>query len=307
MLHIITRSYAGENKKGRPDYYSKRLSLLSLIRAFQQLEPGAAELIFINDGPIPEDRLELMKSAGEVVMRSRLGMQGSLRAILELPQVRSWPADDLVWFAEDDYLYKPRAFVDLLAASQAFPKASYFGLYALIGTREPSGKTFEDVVRIPRGWSESDVTLVNGHPWRRALSTTSTFGARVGSLVEDYPMMKRAMYSGGAYDHSMSLMYQGFLPYPARSLLKFLLDRKTPGGLPRRAAICGVRIGLNLYSVMRVLKPSRHRVLVAAEPALITHLETEHLAVGTDWEAVAAQCSVAPSGAGRTQLQTVPA
>jgi hypothetical protein len=280
---------------------------MSLIRAFQQLEPGAAELIFMNDGPIPEDRLELMKSAGEVVMRSRLGMQGSLRAILELPIVRSWPADDLVWFAEDDYLYQPRAFVDLLAAARAFPQASYFGLYALIGTREPSGKTFEDVARVPRQWSEGEVTLVNGHPWRRALSTTSTFGARVSSMVEDYPMMKRAMYSGGAYDHSTCLMYQGYLPYPPRSLLKSLLDRKTPGGFSRRAAICGVRIGLDLYSLMFVLKPSRHRILVAPEPALITHLETEHLAVGTDWTAVAAQCSAGPSGTGRLELQTVPA
>jgi hypothetical protein len=111
VLHIISRSYAGENKKGRPDYYSKRLSLISLIQAFQQLKPGTAELIFINDGPIPEDRLTLMKASGEVLMRSKLGMRGSLQAILELPTLRPWPEDDLVWFAEDDYLYQPNAFV----------------------------------------------------------------------------------------------------------------------------------------------------------------------------------------------------
>ena len=307
MLHIVSRSYAGENKKGRPDYYSKRLSLISLIRAFQQLEPGTAELIFINDGPIPENRLGLMKSAGEVVMRSRLGMQGSLRAILELPIVRSWPKDDLVWFAEDDYLYKPRAFVDLLAATRTFPQASYFGLYALMGMREPNGTAFQDVDRLPRGWSDSDVTLVNGHPWRRALSTTSTFGVRVQALVEDYPMMKRAMYTGGAYDHTTSLMYQGFLPYPAKSLVKTLLDKKRGGAFPRRAAICGVRMALDLYSLMRVLKPSRHRILMSAEPALITHLETEQLAVGTDWEEVAAHCEEAVDAMGLTELQKVPA
>ncbi|WP_419758718.1 hypothetical protein [Acidisoma sp.] len=307
MLHIISRSYAGENKKGRPDYYSKRLSLISLIQAFQQLKPGTAELIFMNDGPIPDNRLELMKASGEVVMRSRLGMRGSLKAILELPIVRSWPKDDLVWFAEDDYLYQPHAFVDLLAATEAFPEAAYFGLYALIGMREPNGTAFEDVHRKPRGWSDSEVTLINGHPWRRALSTTSTFGVRVQALVEDHAMMMRAMYTGGAYDHTTCLMYQGFTPYPMKSLVQTLLNSETSGGFARRAAICGVRMGINLYSLMRILKPSRHRILMAPEPALITHLETKHMAVGTDWEKVASQCSVAPAGIGRMELQKVPA
>jgi len=307
VLHIVSRTYAGENKKGRPEYYSKRLALLSLIQAFRQLEPGTAELIFINDGPIPDDRLELMKSAGEVVMRSKLGMQGSLRAILELHSVRSWPEDDLVWFAEDDYLYKPSALVDFLAATKAFPQASYFGLYALIGMREPNGKVFEDVLRMPRGWADSEVKLVNGHPWRRALSTTSTFGVRVKHLREDYPMMKLAMYSGGAYDHTTCLIYQGYLPYPAKSLFKSLLFAKSSGGFPRRLAICLVRIALDIYSLMRILNVSRHRILVAAEPALITHLETAQMAVGTDWEAVAYHCAEAAGGIGLTEPQKVPA
>jgi hypothetical protein len=307
VLHIISRSYAGENKKGRPEYYSKRLSLMSLIQAFQQLQPGAAELIFVNDGPIPEDRLQLMKSAGEVVMRERLGMQGSMRAILELPIMRSWPADDLVWFAEDDYLYLPHAFADLIAAAKAFPLASYYGLYALIGNRQPNGVLFDDVPRVPHAWSESEVTLVNGHPWRRALSTTSTFGVRVKSLVEDYPMMKVAMQTGGAWDHTTCLMYQGFTPYPIGSLLTSLLAQDTSGGLARRAAIFATRLGLNVYNVMRLMKPSRHRILVAPEPALITHLETEHMAVGTDWTEIAAQCSVAAAGTGRMEFQKVPA
>ena len=289
MLHIISRSYGGENKKERPDYYSKRLSLLSLIKAFQQLAPGTAELIFINDGPIPEDRLELMRTSGEVIMRSNLGGLGSVTATLDLPIERGWHKDDLVWFAEDDYLYLPRALTDLVAAANAFPKASYLGLYALIGMQQPNGVLFDDPIRMPRGWSDSEVTLVNGHPWRRALSTTSTYGVRVEALVEDYALMKVAMRSGGAWDHTIALMCQGFTPYPAKSLLQTLLGKDCRKSLPRRAAICGVRMGLNVYSIMRMLKPSRHRTLVAPEIALISHMETEHMAVGTDWRAVAAQ------------------
>jgi hypothetical protein len=300
MLHIISRSYGGENKKERPDYYSKRLSLLSLIKAFQQLTPGTAELIFMNDGPIPQDRLELMKSSGEVVMRSNLGSLGSVTATLDLPMARGWHKDDLVWFAEDDYLYLPRAFTDLVAAAKAFPQASYLGLYALIGMRQPNGALFDDPLRMPRGWSDSEVTFINGHPWRRALSTTSTYGVRVKALVEDYAIMKVAMRSGGAWDHTISMMYQGFTPYPAKSLLRSLFAEDSSKGFPQRAAICGARAALNLYGLMRALKPSRQRILVAPEPALITHMETEHMAVGTDWRAVAARTLMVPGAVSKT-------
>ena len=305
MLHVISRSYGGENQKQRPEFYSKRLSLLSLIKAFQQLTPGSAELIFMNDGPIPEDRLELMKSSGEVIMRSNLGGLGSVTATLDLPMERGWAKDDLVWFAEDDYLYRPRALTDLVAAANAFPEAAYFGLYALMGMRQPNGVLFDDPLRMPRGWSDSEITRVNGHPWRRALSTTSTYGVRVKALVEDYAIMKIAMRSGGAWDHTIALMYQGFTPYPANSLFQALISKDSRKGLPRRAAICGARVGLNLYGVLRALKPSRHRLLVAPEPALITHMETEHMAAGTDWHAVAAQTVAQPSDVSRPVQEKV--
>ncbi|WP_419759111.1 hypothetical protein [Acidisoma sp.] len=261
----------------------------------------------MNDGPIPEDRLELMKSSGEVLMRSDLGAIGSASATFDLPIARRWPKDDLVWFAEDDYLYLPRAFPDLVAAAAALPEASYFGLYALIGTRQPNGVTFDDVHRVPSGWSGSDVTLVNGHPWRRALSTTGTCGVRMKALVEDCSMMKVAMRSGGAWDHTISLMYQGFTPYPVKSLLQALLGTGGSKSFPHRAAICGARMGLNLYNLGRAMNPSRHRILVAPEPALITHMETEHMALGTDWEAFAAQLTTEAAEPAQPIPQEVPA
>ena len=46
---------------------------------------------------------------------------------------------------------------------------------------------------------------------------------------------------------------------------------------------------LNFYQVARALKRSNRRHLVAADPALITHLETSYLARGTDWRSVAAR------------------
>ena len=121
MLHLIYRSYGGENRKGRPAFYSKRLALASCIRAFQALEahePGSAELIFLNDGPIADDLVEMMERSGEVLARPHRGLRASVRASLDLPAARGWAPDDLVWFAEDDYLYKPRALVDLVRSKR---------------------------------------------------------------------------------------------------------------------------------------------------------------------------------------------
>ena len=287
MFHVIYRSYGGENRKDRPAYYSKLLCLMSFIRSFRQLKMGAAETIFLNDGPIPADRLRIMEKSGEVVTLPHAGMQASMLSALAIPSERAWPNDDLVWFAEDDYLYLPHALNDLVAAAETYPDASYFGLYATIGCRQPNGLPCED--RVPRGYAEDpETTLVNGHPWRPALSTTSTFGARVKSVVEDRSMMKFAIYSSGGWDQTTCLMYQGFMPYQISFLVNYLLTPNSKNGWLQRVGIFGVRIGLDLYHAVRASQRSNRRNLVASDPALITHLEPPYLALGTDWQSVAA-------------------
>ena len=287
MLHVIYRSYGGENRKPRPDYYSKRLALVSLIQSFLQVGRANAELIFLNDGPIPSDLIKVMTKHGEVIAHDKLGLRGSFAAALELPLVRKWSVNDLVWLSEDDYLYQPVALKALLAAADAFPDADYFGLYALIGSRLPSGGVFDDAARVPKRWRETTSKQVLGHRWCSALSTTSTFGARVGILEADRGMMLRAMTSGGAWDHTASLMYQGYQPYPLGSLLSGLRDPAGAQPLRRRAGAFAVRAGLNVYQTLRNAGLARRRRLVTADPPLITHLETAYMAVGSDWEALA--------------------
>jgi hypothetical protein len=292
MLHVIYRSYGGENAKGRPAFYDKTIALVSLLRAVSELE-GAGEIVFVNDGPIPDERLRLMERSGEVVARSQLGMRGSLRAALALPAERGWAEDDLVWIAEDDYLYRPNAFTGLSAAATAFPDAAYFALYAVIGNRLPNGAAPDDkhvpdgCTSIPAGWQGSEPLLVDGHPWRRALSTTSTFGARVGPLEEDRLMMFAAMWSGGAWDYTTCLLYQGLRPYTLASVMQFQREMNGLKDGARRAAISAIRIGLHGYQAARALAGRSGRLFVAPDPALATHLESAYLAVGTDWSALA--------------------
>lgn len=286
MLHVVYRSYGGENAKPRPIFYSKVLALVSLVRAVAEVGKEA-EVIFLNNGPIGPEPLRVMERSGEVVVLSGLTLKGSMRTALGLPTKRGWSKDDLVWFAEDDYLYLPSAIAGLAEAATTFPEASYFGLYASIGHRPPEGGLPPDYAPVPRAWRDSEPVLVRGHPWRRALSTTSTFGARVGPLEEDRQMMHAAMWSGGGWDYATCLMYQGFQPYPLASMAQFLRETVGLKDSARRAAICVARIGLNGYQAVRARAGPSRRLLVAPDPPLATHLESGHISLGTDWSAVA--------------------
>ena len=293
MLHVVYRSYGGENAKGRPAYYSKALSLASLLRAVEPLGTDA-EIVFLNDGPIPDDLVHIMERHGQIDARAQMGMKGSLRAALALPKERGWPDEDLVWFCEDDYLYQPHALTGLRAAAMAFPDAGYFALYALIGSRLPNGAASDDkhippgCTKLPSGWHDTEPTPVLGHPWRRALSTTSTFGARIGVLEQDRLLMYATMWSGGAWDYTTCLLYQGFQPYSLSESLHWLQTNPREKGLVQTATVAAVRIALSGYQAARRMAGQRGHLFVAPDPALVTHLEAAYLAQGTDWEAVAA-------------------
>jgi hypothetical protein len=289
-LHIVYRSHGSENRKRRPPYYSKLLALASLVQAAEDAGQPV-EIVFLNDGPIPGDRLAVMASAGEVVGRSGLGLRGSLNAALALPLERGWPDEDLVWLCEDDYLYRGRALRDLLAAAAAWPQADYLALYASIGDRPPEGGLLDDAYPVPARWRGSAPVSVNGHPWRRALSTTATFGLRMRTLRRDHRILSLTYYTGlGGCDHAACLLYQGLQPFPWRTLGRDLLLGYPGDAVARakRSAIAPVKAAFNVWSYGRAGRGSR---LVSADPALATHMESPHLALGTDWEAVAAGCA----------------
>jgi hypothetical protein len=296
-LHVIYRSYGGENTKSRPPYYSKVLALMSLLRAAEEAREQV-DLVFLNNGWIPPDRLAIMRSAGEVMPEARLGgNEGSFRKALAIPRVRKWSDDDLVWFAEDDYLYDPRALAGLLGAATAMPEADYLALYASIGFRPPFGGDQPDYAPVPAGWRDGSPVLVGDRPWRRALSTTSSFGARVAALRADERIFWLSTFSRGAWDHTTCLIYQGFLPFPWQSIGRYLWPA---GSVPvlRRVkwtALAVVKAGLNVWSAIR---PGARRILVAADPPLATHLESAHLALGTDWTGVARDTACWASGRG---------
>ncbi len=288
-LHVVMRSYGGENMKDRPDYYSKLVCLASVIRAASVLG-AAAELVFVNDGSIPQDRMALMRSAGEVVQLEAGSNRASYRTAIQMAVRREWADTDLVWFAEDDYLYTPRSFERLLAAAQdpALAEIDYFSLYGGSAFDTSSGRLHAKE-RPERGAAgDPSPTVVGDVTWFRSLATTSSFGVRYAALAQDAGLLRLMPFSGGAWDRTTCLTLQGLRPFTRQELVEDLLPfgNEPPLRWPRAVTRGLVRLGLSPRALRR---PSRRRTMLGADPDQAGHLELGHLAPGTDWEQLAAE------------------
>ena len=79
-----------------------------------------ADIIFLNDGPVPADRLAIMERFGRVVQLADepQGLRASYRAALLLCTTEPWSDDDVVSYVEDDYLFTDDAFLALAAGQR---------------------------------------------------------------------------------------------------------------------------------------------------------------------------------------------
>jgi hypothetical protein len=283
-LRVIYRSTGRENKKMRPAFYSKLLSLASFLRSVDECE-AEVDILFLNDGPIPEDRLALMEAAGEVgYLRSTdlsrrllfrdqvpgIGTARSYLATLAAVNSKGWPGSDLVYFVEDDFMHLPVALSALVAAGEGIPEAAYFGLYANID------------------WARSRTMPFTcyGYRWHQASSTTSTFAGRIGALRADRWIHRLAFFAGQDPDMDASHAVRGVRPYPWSHVTGDLLGYAPgpSGSVLGRMKRAGVQSAMNVLAVGSSFH--RHQ-LVAPVPPLATHVEEPYLALAVDWEQVA--------------------
>ena len=270
---MVYRSHGGENAKDRPDWYSKLLGLQSFCLAVQALRdqrPAAGpEVVFLNDGPIPPERAELMAAWGDPVTIQAGSNRRSYLTGVGLARRRGWGAADLVLLAEDDYLWRPEALVSLVDAA-ADPRSAGADYLTPYGEAVPDDG-------LPARWAPLE-------------STTSTFAARVGALREDERLLQLCAYSGGNFDHTTCLTLQGRARFSPRELVE---HHPPAPGTPawkagaRAAYLTALRTAVNLRSVRR---PSRRRTLLGPAPALATHMETGWIAPGP-WERIAADAA----------------
>lgn len=292
-LHLVHRLYGGENRKGRPDFYSKRLALASFLAAAVRARSHSdtrIDVVVLADGPIRDEWRGLAGRFGARVIDipgGPVGMKGSYLAGLRLPDRLGWPDEDLMYLAEDDYLTRPEAFVALLEAARTLPETSYFALYA----STPAHPATEDgrPTRRPADFHPAPDIQVGDQRWVNVPSTTSSFGARVGVLRADLSIFRQGTvpYPHRLLDHETCLVYQGRLPFWGVEMVIGPPETRFYRGLRGvavNAALLPFRLAFNGRALTRRRRPHR---LYAADPNLACHLETAVMSTGVDWDQVA--------------------
>lgn len=284
--HLVYRSYGGENTKSRPEWFNKLLCASSFARAAEQ---AGVSIHWLNDGPVPADRMRLFEQFGDIqtIAGGPVGMRGSYVTGLKLATESDWADEDLVYFCEDDYLHTPDA-VQALRALESHHELSYVALYG--ATPEYANpKEFPAGYHYPEGWPTRPDIDADGFRFVPAVSTTSTFGARVGALRADYPIFRQAMFPfrNRFLDHETCVIYQGQRPYTAVEHITGPPHdfEATPRGVARAAFLVPFRVGLTLRSRRNANDP---HLLYAAAPNLGCHVELGVMNPGRDWDALAA-------------------
>jgi hypothetical protein len=305
--HLVYRSSAGESAKGRPSFYSKLVALTSTLRAAAHLPDG--DRIFVNDGAIPEPRASQMAAAGEILtLLGSVGNAGSYCTCVALVHSRGWADEDVVYFAEDDYLHTDDAFLRLVEAVQALPDVAYFTLYD-----HPDYYRLRLHRRFMARHSTS--TKVGPVTWRAVRSTCLTYAARVRALRADswvHYLCSRgptprdfaiwSILEGAGYvvprllkpagDPDVRTLLRRHVGRAVRSGVWSFVDRRAGDDMPRLLDPSSpfadrTRMGRTFARILS-RRESQGSALYAAQPGFATHLEDEMLAPGRDWARIAA-------------------
>lgn len=284
-VHLVYRSYGGDNDKDRPRWFGKLLCAASFVRAAHE---AGLRVHWLNDGPIPEDRMRLMEKFGDVltIAGGPVGMRRSYVTALRYAIESQWPDDDVVYFCEDDYLHLPDSLRSLQAVAEQ-SGVSYFALYGL--TPEfANEKEAPGAFAYPKHWKALPPIEAGGVQWVHGVSTASTFGARLGALRQDYGIFRQAMFPfrHRFLDHETCVVYQGRYPYHDKEYVLGPRGDFVPGlrGVVRAAVLVPFRLALTVRAGMQ----SRHpHPLYTAAPNIACHAEVGVMNPGRDWDAVA--------------------
>jgi hypothetical protein len=242
--------------------------LLSLVQSAQRYS-SKIELTFISDGPISPKLEPLMRHHGVVRHIQAGNNRASFVKTVGYAAQAQWPDNDLVWFAEDDYLYLPEALPQLVQLRSGLE--SYVTVYAT-----------------PLGVVQAHSLPGAAQPqWMRAVSTTSTFGLRVGALRQDRRLLQLAPWCGDSWDRATCLAVQGILPFPLRDIATDLTGEQD-SALRRVAKVVGKPLGRVAVDVAALAMRRHRRHLLVSWPNLAAHLEvSELLGCPGDWLAAA--------------------
>ena len=204
----------------------------------------------------------LKETLGEIKMEIiPLGGEGNGATFHRQVDILNAQTDsELVYFAEDDYLYLPRSLERAVQFMQAHPDADFATLY------DHPDYHNKFIHRL-----QTREILKDGYRWRVVASTCLTFMARKEALVDSVPVFK-------TFNKNPDLAMWMALT-KIRVCNPWSWFRSAGDGLFFSASHA-----LAWRHAWRQIIFGKRRTLWAPTPTLGTHMDTNGLAPGVDWE-----------------------
>lgn len=185
-MKIFYRFTDSGNGKSRPKWFGKKSSFLNFINRFDKEENE----IFVVADNTSEDSVNFLKSyirePEKHVFCTSLGNAASFIYCCDIAITQSKNINEIIYFAEDDYLYKENACKVLLEGID-FLNADY-----VTGYDHPDKYiNFKDGgnPQIIENGERTVVQLTPSSHWKYTNSTTMTFATRIKTLIEDYDII----------------------------------------------------------------------------------------------------------------------
>lgn len=228
MLHILYRFCQQENTKKRPQFFSKKRCLESLIRAFEYVKDRST-FHFICDGEIDQEIISLITDIAKIERLPSVG--NSVSFWVTLQKSLSFPEQDLIYFVEDDYLHCPDSLVNLLDCQESI-ECDYITLYDHPVRYMPDYELGKD-------WAVNKETIYVSkfHHWREVESTCMTFASTSRVLKADLPVFKLHVLGRKVpNDRELFRQLQHLGSYQNSALP--MLPRRLVGPIPSLATHC---------------------------------------------------------------------
>ncbi len=269
-LVIAYRVYPGIAKS--PVFYSNdKLKLAELGLRSLRLALGQTirvRMIALLDGCPPEYETMVLRyfprEHTEIMHLNRIGNHGTF--LLQINRLLEQNHADFVYFAEDDYLYRPGTFEHLLNFAASAPDVHFV-----------TPCDHPDYFRLPLHERCSVVRYCSDHFWRTAGSTCLTFLTRRSVLQKTASVFRT--YQHGNFDASMWLSLTKFGVRNPLHMLRSGFHSRLEAAILAKAWLFGWH---------RILAGRRYNLWVPM-PSMATQIECDTLAPGVNWHSVAAE------------------
>lgn len=229
MLHIFYRASDSEKPEVRPPYYSKELSLKSLLNSLKRVKDYKLTLYY-DSMVVPDVFRDLIKKGGgNIIKMNSLGNSGSFWHVFK--DALKLPKRDWVYFVEDDYIHTLDSIKKLQECTERIKDADYITLFD-----HPVRYVDDYHYGLDLPHRNNEIYISQTHHWRTQESTTMTFASKVETLQEDSLIFDKYVRKLDVpEDRELFKRLQGLVGYEKGSPLRTLV-----GPIPSLATHCHI-------------------------------------------------------------------